>query len=51
MAENMKDCSWAVEMYGIYICKLNALPCERVPKNLCDKEECDDSKTKKTYDA
>lgn len=53
MAEIKKDCPWMVDMYGTSICRLNVLPCSRVPKNLCDQEEevFDDSKTQEKSNA
>lgn len=53
MAEIKRDCPWIVDMYGTSICRLNVLPCSRVPKNLCDQEEevFDDSKTQEKSNA
>ena len=46
MAEIKKDCPWMVDMYGTSICRLNVLPCSRVPKNLCDQEGEDENDSK-----
>lgn len=36
MADIKQECPWMVDMWGIPVCRLNVLPCERVPQNLCD---------------
>lgn len=39
MAEIEHECPWIVDMWGIPICRLNVLPCKRVPQNLCDQKK------------
>lgn len=39
MTEIKQECPWMVDMWGIPVCRLNVLPCERVPQNLCDKKK------------
>lgn len=39
MAEIKQECPWMVDIWGISVCRLCVLPCERVPQNLCDQKK------------
>lgn len=48
MAKENKDCPWMEYKWGVPICRLMVLPCERVSPQICDQKKeknKNDSKT------